>query len=65
MIMIVKLFKENIDLILKDGKTSFTPIITKDQDSEIQSRIEIDKAIKDGQINLDVEKDTTDNSLTN
>ena len=48
----------------KDGKLSITPSITKDQDSQIQSKIEINKAIKDGQIDLDVTKDTTDNSLT-
>ena len=48
----------------KDGKTSITPAITKDQDSQIQSSVKIRKAIKNGKIKLDVEKDTTDNSLT-
>ena len=48
----------------KDGKLSITPSIQKNEDSEIQSRIEFDKAIKGGKIDLDVEKDTTDNSLT-
>ncbi len=48
----------------KDGKLSITPSITKNEDSQIQSKIEIDKAIEGGKINLDVEKDTTDNSLT-
>ncbi len=48
----------------KDGKLSITPSITKDQDSQIQSKIEIDKAIDGGNIDLDVQKDTTDNSLT-
>ena len=48
----------------KDGKLSITPSITKDQDSQIQSKIEIDKALDGGQIDLDLTKDTTDNSLT-
>jgi len=48
----------------KDGKLSITPSITKDEDSKIQSKIEIDKAINNGSIDLDLTKDTTDNSLT-
>ena len=48
----------------KDGKLSITPSITKDEDSQIQSKIDINRAIEDGQIDLGFTQDTTDNSLT-
>jgi len=37
----------------KDGKTSITPIVTKDADSKIEKRIEIERAIDGGGLYLD------------
>ena len=40
----------------KDGKTSITPIVTKDADSKIEKRIEIERAIDGGGLYLDATK---------
>ena len=37
----------------KDGKTSIKPIVTKDADSKIEKRIEIERAIDGGGLYLD------------
>jgi hypothetical protein len=46
----------------KDGSLSIKPVIKKDADSKITKSIEIDKAIKGGQLDLDI-TDTDDSSL--
>ena len=46
----------------KDGSLSITPAVKKDADSKITKSIEIDKAIDDGYLNLDI-TDTDDSSL--